>query len=92
MRAGFGVNRGERRHGSFAASRASRIRTVVVCQSPPRAERNPSAFNAAAIARGLVMPLVSKRRWPEHPNEPEHWEQSFGKSGSVATANSLRKG
>ena len=32
-------------------SRASRFRTVVACQSPPRAVRTPRAFNAAAIAR-----------------------------------------
>jgi len=44
-------------HSTF--SRASRFRTVLSCQAPPRAVRMPRAFSAAAIARCVVAPAAS---------------------------------
>jgi hypothetical protein len=38
--------------------RASRFRTVLSCQAPPRAVRMPRALRAAAIARPVVAPLA----------------------------------
>ena len=39
-------------------ARASRLRTVLSCQAPPRAVRTPRSFNAAAMARNVVAPAA----------------------------------
>jgi hypothetical protein len=49
--------------GSAAAvahqpARASRLRTVLSCQAPPRAVRTPRSFNALATERNVVAPAA----------------------------------
>ena len=61
LAADAGFSRAQNGRGTAAAhqpARASRLRTVLSCQAPPRAVRTPRSFNAVAIARNLVAPAA----------------------------------